>query len=535
MRPSDLLVAGTIHTLDPARPLAGAALLRDGRIACLGSEAECAARATPGAPRLALGAGCAIPGLVDAHGHVFWLGRAALEVSCAGAASAEACAALAAERARSTPAGRWIRGRGWDQNRWPGAAFPDAELLSRAVPGHPVFLTRVDGHMAWVNGAALEAAGIGAGTADPPGGRIARDAAGRPTGLLVDTAMDLVLRTLPRPAPAEREEALLAGLRALASLGLTGVHDAGCEPDVLDAYRRLAAADRLPLRVYAMIDGTVPLPELERALAAWRETPEVGLLEVRAVKLYADGALGSRGAALLDDYADDPGNRGLLLEPLEALRAKLVAVVRAGFQPAIHAIGDRANREVLHALREAGEAARALRPRIEHLQILQASDLPVLAATGAIASMQPVHATSDGPWVAARLGAGTSRLAGAYAWRSVSRAGAVLAFGSDFPVEAPDPRAGLHAAETRRTADGTLFQPEEAVSRLEALRAFTAGAAYAAFAEGRRGTLREGLDADLTLFGEDVLAVPPEALPHLTVTHTIVGGRIAFERGVARR
>lgn len=526
----ELLLVGTIHTLDPSRPHAGAALLRDGRIACVGTEAECAARGAAGARRIDLGGGCAIPGLVDGHGHVLWHGRSALELSCEATASAEDCAARVAARAAATPEGRWIRGRGWDQNRWPGAAFPDAELLSRAAPRHPVFLTRVDGHVAWVNRAALEAAGIAAGTPDPPGGRIGRDAAGRPDGILVDAALELVLDRLPRPSPAELEEGLLAGLRALAALGLTGVHDAGCEPDVLDAYSRLAAADRLPVRVYALIDGTAPLPALERELARWRGAAGRGLLEVRAVKLFADGALGSRGAALLEDYADDPGNRGLLVSTPAALREKLAACVRAGFQPAIHAIGDRANREVLLALRDAGAAARALRPRIEHLQILQPADLPLLAVTGAVASMQPVHATSDGPWVATRLGAGTTRLAGAYAWRAIADAGAVLAFGSDFPVESPDPRAGLFAAETRRTADGTSFAPEQAVSRLEALRAFTTGAAYASFAEGRRGRIGDGLDADLTLLAEDVLAVASEALPRLTITHAIVAGRVVYER-----
>jgi predicted amidohydrolase YtcJ len=526
----ELLVVGTVHTLDPARPRAGAALLRGGRVALLGTAAECEARASPGARRIELGAGSAIPGLVDAHGHVQWLGRAALEVGCAGAASAEACAARVAARARTLPPGRAVRGRGWDQNGWPGAAFPDAGVLSRVVPDRPVFLTRVDGHMAWVNRAALALAGIGAETPDPPGGKLHRDAAGRPTGILVDAAMELVRRKLPPPTPAEVEEALVAGLEALAALGLTGVHDAGCEPDVLEVYLRLASADRLPLRVYAMVDGTAPLPELERTVARWRGT-EAGLLTVRAVKLFADGALGSRGAALLEDYADEPGNRGLLLASPEELRAKLAAALRAGCQPAIHAIGDRANREVLLALRDAGEPARALRPRIEHLQILQPSDLPLLSASGAIASMQPVHATADAPWVATRLGAGTARLAGAYAWRAIADAGVPLVFGSDFPVERPDPRAGLHAAETRRAADGTVFQGGQAVTRDEALRAFTAGAAYASFAEDRRGMLREGLDADLTVFAEDVRAVPPDALPALTVTHAIVAGRVVFERG----
>jgi predicted amidohydrolase YtcJ len=472
-----------------------------------------------------LRAGCAVPGLVDAHGHVQGLGRSRSELACGDAPSEEACAARAAERARGAAPGAWIRGRGWDHTRWPGAAFPTAATLTRAVPDHPAVLARVDGHACWVNARALAAAGIGAGTPDPPGGRILRDGEGAPTGLLVDAAQDLVLGKIPPPTPAAIEAELLAGLRELAALGLTEVHDAGVPPATLDAYLRLHAAGRLPIRVYAMIDGEVPLPALEAELARWKGAGERGLLTVRAVKLYADGALGSRGAALHEEYADEPGNRGLVLTPAEVLRPKLRVIAAAGLQPAVHAIGDRAVSLVLDAF-EATGGLRPLRPRIEHLQIVRPGDLPRLAAAGVVASMQPAHATSDAPWVAGRLGAGTERYRGAYAWRSVLRAGVPLAFGSDFPVEEADPRAGLAAAESRRARDGTPFTPEQRLTRLEALRAFTAGAAYAAFAEGRRGMIREGLDADLTLFAEDVLAVPAQRLPALTVTQTIVRGRV---------
>jgi predicted amidohydrolase YtcJ len=528
--PRDLLVVAAIHTLDLGRPRAEAVLVQDGRIARVGSAAECrrAARGNPeivAAPR-----GSAVPGLVDAHGHVLLLARARAEVRCTGARDPEACAALAAERARALPPGTWVRGRGWDQNRW-GGAFPAAEVLDRAVPDHPVALVRVDGHAAWANRRALALAGIGAGTPDPAGGRIVRDAAGGPTGVLVDNAMEPLLASIPRPGPRELEELLLAGLRELASLGLTGAHDAGVEPDALDAYARLAAAGRLPLRIRAMIDGQVPPERLRSELERWRGQPDHERLEVRTVKLFADGALGSRGAALLDDYADDPGNRGLLLLEAQALAERVSLVSGAGFQPAVHAIGDRACRLVLDAFEAGGPALRALRPRIEHLQVLQPAELPRLARLGVVASMQPVHAASDAPWVAGRLGQGTARLGCAYAWRSVVDAGAVLAFGSDFPVEEPDPRAGLHAAEVRRGADDRPFFPEQRLGRAEALAAFTRGAAHAAFAEGRRGTIREGLEADLTLFAEDAMTVPVEVLASLPITHTIVGGEVVFARG----
>jgi predicted amidohydrolase YtcJ len=523
---TELLLVGPVHTLDPARPRAGAVLVRDGAIARVGSEAECARAAGKGARRI--DAGSVVPGLADAHGHVQWLGRARVEVDLSGAASEEAAAARVAARARAHPPGTWIRGRGWDQNRWPGARFPSAETLSRAAPDHPALLTRVDGHASWVNDRALAAAGIGEGTPDPPGGRILRASRGRASGVLLDAAQDLVRERIPPASPAQIEAELLAGLEDLASVGLTAVHDAGVGPAVLDVYRRLAAEDRLPVRVYAMLDGEGPLEALEAQLARFRGGAAGGRLDVRAVKLFADGALGSRGAALLEDYADDPGNRGLLLTPPEVLRAKVRAVAAAGLQPAVHAIGDRAVAEVLAAFEAAGDL-RALRPRIEHLQIVRPGHLARLAALGGIASMQPVHAASDADWVADRLGAGTERLRGAYAWRSALRAGLPLAFGSDFPVEPPDPRAGLDAAERRTSRSGVAFTPEEAISREDALRAFTAGAAWASFAEGRRGAVRAGLDADLTVLAADALASRADELRALPITHVIVGGRVEWE------
>jgi hypothetical protein len=310
-------------------------------------------------------------------------------------------------------------------------------------------------------------------------------------------------------------------------MGVTSVHDAGVPMAALPVLRRLAREGRLPLRVYAMLDGTADRERLREEMTAWGAAPESGRLTVRAVKLFADGALGSRGAALLEAYADEPGYAGLLLlEPAE-LRARVREIVEAGLQPAVHAIGDRACREVLQALAAAGPGVRRLRPRVEHLQVVRPDDAPLLAACGAVASMQPVHLFSDGPWALARLGAGSGRLGGAYAWR-LAASFAPLAFGSDFPIETPDPRAGLLAAETRRGRDGRVF-PGEPLRRDEALRAYTAGAAFAAFAEERRGMVREGLDADLTAFADDVMALPAEALPQLPVTLTVVGGRVEHE------
>jgi predicted amidohydrolase YtcJ len=521
----DLLVVAPIATCDPRRPRADAALLRDGAFVRVGSRAECEREAGRGAVRLE--AAGATAGLCDAHGHVALLGRWRREVSCAGAAGEEECAARAAEQGRTTTEGSWIRGSGWDQNRWPGGRFPREETLTRALPRHPAALSRIDGHALWVNAAALAAAGVDARTPDPPGGRIVRDPGGRPSGVLLDAAQDLVLARVPPPGPRELEGAVVEGLAELARLGLTSVHDAGVPPDVLAVYLRLAASDRLPLRVHAMLEGERPAAELREAVARVRAAGG-GRLTAGAVKLFADGALGSRGAALHEDYADDPGNRGLLLTPPESLAERVAAAAEAGLQPAVHAIGDRALSVTLDALEAAARRAdvAALRPRVEHLQIVLPRHLPRLVRLGAVASMQPVHLAGDAPWVAERLGAGTERLRGAYAWRTLARAGVPLAFGSDFPVEPADPRAGLVAAETRAPRGGAPLQPEERLLREEALAAFTRGAAFAAFAEARRGMVREGMDADLTLFAADVAICSADTLREVAVTHTIVGGRV---------
>jgi hypothetical protein len=282
-----------------------------------------------------------------------------------------------------------------------------------------------------------------------------------------------------------------------------------------------------------MLDGSGPLPALRETMAEARAAPPRERLGVRAVKLFADGALGSRGAALHEDYADDPGNRGLLLLEPGELAERIASIAGAGLQPAVHAIGDRAVSTVLDALERAARSCdvRASRARIEHLQVVLPAHLPRLGRLGAVASMQPVHAASDGPWLAARLGEGTARLRGAFAWRTLAAAGIPLAFGSDFPVEDPDPRAGLAAAELRAWPGARPFRPEESLDRAAALAAFTRGAAYACFAEGRRGMVREGMDADLTVFAEDVATCGAERLRAVPVTRTIVGGRVELERG----
>lgn len=520
----DLLVVGDLRTLDPARPRAQAALVRAGRFLKVGTPRECEAAASPGFERLDLPHGAVgLPGLVDAHGHAALHGRSLVEVDLTGAASEAECVERVRARAAQEPRGAWILGQGWDQTAWPGGAFPTLDALSAAVPDHPVWLTRVDVHAVWVNARALSLCGIDRATPDPQGGLLVRRDGGAPAGVLVDAAMELVRGHLPLPKDEALEVLVLRSLHALRALGLTGLHDASCGPELLAVYRSLAARGALPLRVFAMVDGQCSDAELEARLAPFAQAPEQGLLTVRAVKLFADGALGSRGAKLFEPYEDDSGNTGLWVTEPRELRRRILRLMSRGVQPCVHAIGDRASFEVLDAFVEG--ARPALRPRVEHLQLLRPQDAPLLSRAGAVASMQPTHCTSDGRWVEARLGAGTPRQVGAYAWRQALAQRAVLAFGSDLPIEPPDPRVGLWAAVARspRGMEGP-WMPEQRLSVEEALRAFTAGPAFAEHAEARRGVLREGMDADLTVFGEDPLACAPRDLPHLTVVGTLVAG-----------
>jgi predicted amidohydrolase YtcJ len=523
------ITGGVIHTLDPARPRATVAVARGGKLTCVGDASDC--EVPRGARVIDLHGGGAVPGLADAHGHVLGYGMTLTEVDLTGCADEAACAARVADRARTARPGAWIVGRGWDQNRWPGARFPTRASLDAVAGDHPVLAHRVDGHAIWVNGRALDAAKIDRATRDPDGGRVVRDDAGAPSGVLVDNGVDLVTKVVPPLSDAELRDALVASMRHLVAVGLTSVHDAGVDARTLAVYRDLDAHGALPLRVYAMLDGQQPMDALRAAMDEWRGF-RGDRLTVRAVKLYADGALGSRGAWLKEPYADDPKNTGLTVTAPGELRARVLEVARAGYQPAVHAIGDRACAETLADFVAASRLAKDLRPRVEHLQILDPSDRHLLVDAGAVASMQPTHATSDAPWAEQRLGHGTERQRGAYAWRAVLDLGVPLACGSDFPVEDIDPRKGLFSAETRRFpgAPPEGWMPEQRLTRDEAFRCFTAGAAYAEHAEARRGRIAVGLDADLTVFERDPFAIPADALPTDAVVATIVGGRVEYAR-----
>ncbi|MEP6940457.1 MAG: amidohydrolase [Rudaea sp.] len=507
-----------------------AALLDDnGRVVGTGSLAQLAARA--GSARVVDGSGrTLLPGLIDAHGHVMELGFARGQVDLAGSESLAVALALVKAHAASNPEAAWIRGGGWNQAIWKLGRFPTASELDAASGDRPAWLERVDGHAGWANSAAMRLAGIDKTTADPSGGRIERDAQGDPSGVFVDAAMSLVTRRIPQPTAEEATRALEAALQVMASVGLTGVGDAGIGASTATLYRRFADERRLTVRIYAMIGGT---DQDFDALSA--SGPLIGygngFLDIRAVKLYADGALGSRGAALLAPYSDDPKNSGLLFQPLEELTAKIAKALAKGYQVCVHAIGDRANREVLDGFAAAYRTVggEKLRNRIEHAQVVAPEDIPRFASEHLIASMQPTHATSDMNMAEDRIGA--RRLQGAYAWRTFLAQGTLIAGGSDFPVESPNPFFGLHAAVTRedhadRPAGG--WRPQQRMTLIEAFRAFTLDAAYAEHHEATLGSLAPGKWADFILLDRDIFAGDPKELWKTRVLQTWVGGKQVY-------
>ena len=525
-----LLTASRIHTMDVATPVATAmAYDVDGRILALGNV-ETLARRYPDATRIDAGNATVIPGLIDAHGHLGDLGETQLIADLVGAGSkAEVLDRLRAFASKN-PGEGWLLGNGWDQNDWDEKQFPSAADLDALFPQRPVWLLRVDGHAGWANTAALRAIGRDlSGDWHPDGGKVLRDGAGKPTGILVDSAMDLIDAVRPAADAAHLERVLALGMQAAVAAGLTGVHDAGVPMAEMQAYQRLADRGAMPLRVYALADGNKEALDWLCRDGLYRHAE--GRLQMRAVKLFADGALGSRGAAMLEDYSDDHGNRGLLVMSADELAAAAAKAKRCGVQVGTHAIGDRGNRLSLDTYAKAlgKDAGSDHRWRIEHAQVLSLQDLPRLADMGVIASMQPTHATSDMPWAEERVGA--ARIAGAYAWRQMRDAGVRLALGSDFPVESVEPRLGLYAAVTRADASGKPaggWLPGEKLTAYEALRGFTLDAAYAGFAETEVGSLEVGKRADFVILAEDPLAVPDAQLRTLHVRATYVDGKPVY-------
>jgi predicted amidohydrolase YtcJ len=520
-------VNGYTLDADGGLQLFSALLVDQGKVVATGAESALGARA--GTARHVDGGGhTLLPGLIDAHGHVMGLGFAAIQLDLSGTKSlAEALAAVKAYAAHE-PGSGWLHGRGWNQVIWKLGRFPTAAELDAASGKRPAWFSRVDGHAGWASSAAMRRAGIDRTTADPPGGRIERDKNGNPSGVFVDAAMDLIEKVIPPPSAQESEQALDAALAAMARVGLTGVGDAGIDAGTFALYQRYADANKLTARIYAMIGGT----DADFDVLS-KDGPISGrggeFLDLSAVKLYADGALGSRGAALLAPYADDPRNSGLLFHEPDALTAMIAKALGKGYQVCIHAIGDRANREVLDSFAAAYRevpAGAARRNRVEHAQVVAVDDIPRFKTLKLIASMQPTHATSDMNMAQDRIGA--ERLKGAYAWRTFLDQGTVIAGGSDFPVESPNPFFGIHAAVTRQDHDNRPaggWRPEQKMSRLEAFRAFTLDAAYAEHHEKTLGTLEPGRWADFILIDRDIFTVAPEKIWSTQVLQTWVGGK----------
>jgi predicted amidohydrolase YtcJ len=526
-----VLVNGRIYTVDAARPRVSALAVKGGRIAFAGSDAEARVAGGRAARVIDLQGRTVLPGFIDAHAHLLGLGNFLSGANVTFARSYDEVIARVVAFAREVKPGEWIQGRGWDQNLWPEKEFPTHEALSRAFPQNPVVLTRVDGHALLANRRAMELAHVDASTPDPQGGRVLRLPSGAPSGVFVDNAQQLILRAVPPSTREQTRKAVLAAVAECNRWGLTGIDDAGEDPATISVYEDLARQGKYDLRNYVMLSD--PRDRAEAALANGpRSALYDGRLWIRAVKLYADGALGSRGAALLQPYADDPGNTGLLVSSPEHIRAMAELALRRGFQVAVHAIGDRANRLVLDQFEAALRAVPVAdhRFRIEHAQVLSPEDIPRFARLGVVPSMQATHQTSDMAWAEKRLG--PKRILGAYAWRSLLDTGVTIPNGTDFPVEQVNPLLTFHAAVTREDPQGAPaggWHPAQRMTRKEALRSMTIWAAWAGFQESVMGSLSPGKYADFIILDRDILTVPENEILGARVLATYLGGRAVYE------
>lgn len=473
-----------------------------------------------------------IPGIIDAHGHVSSLGYTLQRIDVREAGSAAEAAAAVGNYAANNPYLNWVRGRGWNQVLWPDKRFPTAAQLDSEISDRPVWLERIDGHAGWGNSKALELAGITRDTMSPAGGEIVKDGNGQPTGVLIDNAMNLVSAVIPAPNQSEIAAALDAVSSHLLSLGITSTHDAGTAAAEHQLYRQLADSGEMPVRVYGMISSTEP--SLEKILGAGHSEDEYQLYSARSIKIYTDGALGSRGAAMLEPYSDRPGHRGLLLTSAAQLRKLFKLATEADFQVAIHAIGDKGNRialdEIEHAYATVG--GRHLRHRIEHSQVVTIADIPRFKSLDVIPSMQPVHATSDMNMAENRIG--RARLKGAYAWRTFLDQGSIVVSGSDYPVELANPFDGIHAAVTRQNKANQPeggWLPEEAMTIEEAMRSFSIDAAWGAHQEESLGGLTQGKWADFIVIDQDIYSIPAEDIWKTQVLETWLAGEQVYAKG----
>jgi predicted amidohydrolase YtcJ len=526
--PDLVIINARVHTVEPARPAAEALAICGDTIARVGSTAD--VRALAGATTRVIDAAgrLVLPGFNDAHVHLIAGAKEIVGVDLRPARDAADLARRLREHAARLPRGRWITGGYWDHEAWPGKALPTHAQIDAATPDHPVFVQRLDGHMALANTLAMQLAGITSQTRAPDGGTIVRDAAGDPTGVFKDNAMDLLWRVVPPDTDEEILQKASAALKLAASLGVTTIQDMTASAAELRAYQTLRARGQLTARIYSIqnhgIDGLKDAGIATGFGDDW--------LRIGGIKLFADGSMGSGTAAFFEPYADDPSTNGLLLHPPGELQRLVFDADAAGFQPIVHAIGDRANAIVLDVFERLVRARgpRDRRPRIEHAQVVRDADKPRFKALGAIASIQPSHCIDDMRWAETRIGRARSAIA--YDFKSFADAGARIAFGTDWFVEPLNPMLGLYAAVTRQFPDGTPaggWFPEERLTMEQAVEFYTLGSAYAEFADGRKGSLSEGKLADLVMLSRDIFTVPPREILDTRALLTVVGGRVVYE------
>ena len=472
-----------------------------------------------------------LPGLIDAHGHVLSYGQSLLTADLVNTLSEQDAVSKVVKHAQVNNSKTWIQGRGWNQVQWPSNEYPTAKTLDKYFPNTPVWLERIDGHAGWANSKAMELSGISSQTKTPSGGDIIRDSEGKPIGVFIDNAMDLILSNIAKPTKKENKNALITAMNSLASLGLTSVHDAGISQNELVLYKELASENNMAIRINAML--YLPTDNWAQVLNEGLYRSKDNMLTFNSVKIQADGALGSRGAALIDDYSDQHGHRGLLLHNKSDLTHFIETAMTKGFQVNTHAIGDNANKIVLDSYEEYIDKTSSahLRHRVEHAQVLRLKDIPRFKTLNVIASMQATHATSDKNMAQDRLG--PERILGAYAWRKLLQAKAVIAAGSDFPVESPNPFFGLHASVTRQDHKnqpvGGWFSDQK-MTLIEAFNTLTYSAAYSAHQENLIGTLEKGKKADFILVEDDPFNIAEAKLWKNQVITTWVNGKKVYSK-----
>ncbi len=533
-----LLVNGTVYTVNENQPLAEAIAIMDGNIVAVGSTEEIQ-KHYKSEREIDLKGKPVLPGFIDAHGHMENLGMFLVNVNLIGTTSVKEIKDLLAQRVNGKKPGEWIRGRGWDQNKWQDKNLPTFEMLDEVTPDNPVYLERVDGHAVWLNQQALVLSKITAATPDPEGGRILRDKEGNPSGIFIDNAIDLLDAALPVPTEEERTRSIEIAVRECLKVGLTEVHDMGTGVDLelIGIYKKLIDAGSFPFRVHVAIGGTGKTWEHYLSSGPEKDYQGKGKLSVRAIKLYADGALGSRGAALIEPYSDDPANRGLTLTTSQEMQTVVDSAIRNGFQVCTHSIGDRANYITLNVYENGFKFnsinGKDLRFRIEHAQVVSSEDIPRFARLGVIPSMQPTHCTSDMYWAESRVG--PKRLRGAYAWRAFLEHGSIIPGGSDFPVESQNPLWGFYAAITRQDHNGWPlggWYSDQKMTKEEALKAFTVWAAFAGFQEDVKGSIEPGKYADLVILSDDIMKIEPLRILDTKVHVTMVAGEIVYSDGL---